>query len=153
MLTLAVTLGWPMPIWFGRAGRVQHARPRRHGPRPLGPHSRESRAAFAAFAIESVADELSFVVGPMIATALALALFPAAPVLAGMAALVVGGVALTLQRRTAPPPGRLATTRSTGHVARYTGSGVLFAMMLALGAMFGLLNMSVVAFAHQATRP
>jgi MFS family permease len=91
----------------------------------------------------------------MIASFLALTFFPAAPILLGLLALTVGGLGLALQRKTAPLPGRGTapagrTEARTVHVARFTGVGSLFAMLLALGAMFGLVNLSVVAFASSA---
>lgn len=157
LLTCAVGLGWPVPLWFAFAALGGMSMP------GLGSMTRarwvsmaaDGRQRSAAFALESVLDELSFVVGPMIASFLALTFFPAAPILFGLLALTVGGLGLALQRKTAPLPGRGSapagrTEARTVHVARFPGVGSLFAMLLALGAMFGLVNLSVVAFASSA---
>ena len=152
LLTAAVSLGWPVPLWFlfaaisgmsipniGAMTRARWLRIARNG-------AERSRA----FAMESVADELSFVVGPVIASALALAFFPAAPVLFALAAALIGGLALSLQRRNAPPPsGRPEPGQRVGHVVRFAGIGSLFLVMLALGGFFGSLNVSTIAFAEQ----
>lgn len=152
LLTLAVSLGWPTFLWFVFAAIGGMSIP------SLGAMTRarwvgltrNSSERSAAFALESVFDELSFVVGPMIASFLALALFPSAPVLFGVVAATIGGLGLALQRSTAPLPSRHLDQgeRSTGHVLQFRGLGYLFAMMMALGAMFGLLNISIVAYAE-----
>lgn len=155
LLAAAVTFGWPIPLWFALAAFAGMSAPN------LGAMTRARWVRIArsgserssAFAVESVADELSFVIGPVVAASLAVALTPAAPILLGMLAISVGGLWLAAQRRTAPPPGRmLDEPKPRGHVIRTPGLGALFAVMLAMGAMFGSLNVSVVAYA-QATAP
>ncbi len=152
LLAAAVGFGWPVPLWFLLASVAGMSAPN------LGAMTRTRWVGIArngserssAFAYESVADELSFVIGPVLASTLALALSPAAPILAGMLALSVGGLWLAAQRRTAPPPsGATSAPRPKGHVVRTPGLGTLFIMMLAMGAMFGALNVSTVAFAQE----
>jgi MFS family permease len=64
----------------------------------------DSRRLQAAFALESVNDELIFVVGPALVTLLATQVFPASGVgTAGLLA-VAGTTVFALQRRTEPPP-------------------------------------------------
>src|ERR671914_856400 len=58
----------------------------------------------AAFALESTLDELVFVVGPMLVTALALGVAPGAGLLGALFLTTVGSLALALQRRTEPAP-------------------------------------------------
>ena len=56
-----------------------------------------------AFSLESVADEIIFVVGPALVTLLATAVYPAAGVGAAMAMCVTGTLLFAAQRRTEPP--------------------------------------------------
>ncbi len=155
LLTAAVAFQVPTPTWFLLASLAGMSAPN------LGAMTRARWVGIArsgserssAFAVESVADELAFVVGPVIATTLALAVAPAAPILVGMLALTIGGLWLAAQRRTAPAPGRTTDApRPTGHVVRTPGLAPLFLVMLAMGAMFGALHVSVVAYS-QATAP
>jgi predicted MFS family arabinose efflux permease len=155
LLAAAVSFGWPTALWFVLAAGAGMSAPN------LGAMTRARWVRIArsgserssAFAVESVADELAFVIGPVVAASLAVSLAPAAPILVGMLAISIGGLWLAAQRGTAPPPGRaLAGPRPRGHVMRTPGLGSLFAVMLAMGAMFGSLNVSVVAYS-QAVAP
>ena len=56
-----------------------------------------------AFALESVLDEVTLIVGPPLAVGLSVAWFPQAGPLAAAALLAVGITAFSLQTRTAPP--------------------------------------------------
>jgi MFS family permease len=56
-----------------------------------------------AFSLESVADEIIFVVGPALVTVLATAVYPAAGLAAAMAMCVTGTLLFAAQRRTQPP--------------------------------------------------
>jgi MFS family permease len=104
----------------------------------------------AAFALESVNDELIFVIGPALVTLLATQVFPVSGV--GTAALlcVTGTLALGIQRRTEPAPqSRVAppTRRWPGLPA--AGLVVLAPAALLLGGMFAAMDLSTVAFATQ----
>lgn len=57
-----------------------------------------------AFSLESVADEMIFVIGPALVTLLATDVHPAAGVTAAMLLCVTGTAAFAAQRRTQPPP-------------------------------------------------
>ncbi|HEY2553407.1 MAG TPA: MFS transporter [Streptosporangiaceae bacterium] len=115
-----------------------------------------------AFALESVADELIFVVGPALVTVLATQVFPAAGVLVSAALCLTGTLLFAAQRRTQPPAhprqrqphhpagrprrrglrARLPTAPSRALVT-------LAPMYLFLGAMFATIDLSTVAFAQQ----
>jgi len=151
LLAAAVGAGWPVPMWFGFAALAGMSMP------GLGAMTRARWVGIAengnerssAFAYESVADELAFVVGPVVASALAISLAPVAPVLVGAAALMIGGLTLAVQRRTAPEPGRNSgRPRAKGHAIGFRGMATMFAVMLTMGAMFGALHVSNVAFAQ-----
>jgi MFS family permease len=108
----------------------------------------------AAFAFESIADELSFIVGPAAVTLLATQVSPAAGV--GVAALlcVLGTLWFAAQRNTEPPVNpqvpmageRTGFARARGLAA--PGLGVLGPVYLLLGAMFVSIDLSTVAFAQ-----
>ena len=57
-----------------------------------------------AYALESVADEMIFVIGPALVTLLATEVFPAAGIIVAAALSVAGTLALAVQRRTQPAP-------------------------------------------------
>jgi len=104
----------------------------------------------AAFSLESVADELCFIVGPAAVTLLATEVFPASGV--GVAALlcVLGTVWFAAQRGTEPvvvPPERVERPgRFRGAAA--PGLVVLAPVYFMLGAMFVSIDLSTVAFAQ-----
>jgi MFS family permease len=114
-----------------------------------------------AFSVESVADELCFVIGPAAVTLLATQLHPAAGI--GCAALcaLAGSFWFASQRSTepplagprppapaAPPAGRerLAPVRPGGRLAA-AGLLVLLPVYLFIGAMFVTVDLSTIAFA------
>jgi predicted MFS family arabinose efflux permease len=100
-----------------------------------------------AFAIEAMLDEVVFVVGPVLVTALATNLNPAAGVITSATLGLVGAVALAAQRGTEPPVHRDA--RETGPRPRIPIAVVLPMGLayVALGLLFGGMEVVVVAFA------
>ena len=106
----------------------------------------------AAFALESTLDELVFVLGPMLVSALALGVFPGAGLLGALLLTVVGSLALALQRRTEPAPAG-ARDRSRAPAIRTPGLRVLVATFVALGMALGALDVAMVAFAGGAGLP
>ena len=77
-----------------------------------------------AFALESVADELIFVVGPALVTVLATQIFPAAGVLVAAALCLAGTLLFAAQRRTQPaahPHQPRGQAGQAGRVARRAG--------------------------------
>ncbi|WP_207456800.1 MFS transporter [Herbiconiux sp. SYSU D00978] len=100
-----------------------------------------------AFSLESVADELAFVLGPPLVTLLATAVWPALGFLTGVGIGVAGALALLPQRATEPPV-RTATAeqRPRGRVRGILPPVTVF---LAVGLVFGSLDVGVVAFAEE----
>jgi MFS family permease len=111
-----------------------------------------SPALEAAFALESTLDELIFVLGPVLVTALALGITPGAGLLGALLLTTVGSLALALQRRTEPAPAG-AWDRSDTPAIRTPGLQVLVATFVAAGAIFGTLDVAMVAFAGQVGSP
>ena len=107
-----------------------------------------------AFAFESVADEVVFVLAPPLVTFLAALIAPPAGFLTGLLVGVAGGLALSRQGSTAPP----VTPRVAGepHVrVRVLSPGLIAIAItyLAMGAVFGAMDVVVVGFADAEGRP
>lgn len=104
-----------------------------------------------AFAVEGVADEVVFVTGPALVTVLATSLAPQSGLVVAIVAGTVGSVALAAQRRTAPP----VQVRSR-EVARPPMPWRLLVPLavgaLALGSLFGALEVATVALAEDQGR-
>jgi predicted MFS family arabinose efflux permease len=101
----------------------------------------------AAFALEGIADELIFIIGPVLVVALATLVRPVARVLAIAALSVAGVLGLTRQRRSQPVP--RAATSARGSALRSPGLRVLVAMHVCLGALFAAVELATIAFAAE----
>jgi len=111
-----------------------------------------SPALEAAFALESTLDELIFVLGPALVTALALGVAPGAGLLGALVLTTVGSLALGLQRRTEPAPAGVRDLSERSAI-RTPGLRVLVATFVAAGAIFGTLDVAMVAFTGQVGAP
>lgn len=100
-----------------------------------------------AFAFESVADEMIFVAGPALVTVLATAVNPYMGLLVALVCMLGGSLALAAQRRTQPParPGE----SGAGMAILIPGIALLSCVYLALGAVFGSIDLITVAFAEE----
>jgi MFS family permease len=101
-----------------------------------------------AFALESLSNAVSYLVGPTLVSALAAAGHPVLGTVLAASLSVVGGLVLAAQRRSAPSPAVLGTTlhaRRNRSLLRRDVL-VLMGMNLALGVFFGALQVSVTAF-------
>ena len=99
-----------------------------------------------AFSLESVADELIFITGPVIVTILATEVYPVAGVAAAGGLAVAGTLWLAAQRRTEPP---VQPREHPGSAIRVPGMIALATVYVFLGAMFGAIDLSTIAFASQ----
>jgi predicted MFS family arabinose efflux permease len=99
--------------------------------------------------VEAVLDEVIFIVGPVLVTFLATAVHPALALgVSGLAGLV-GALALAAQRSTEPPlPDRGPAARELGRIDPWALAPVV-AVSVALGAVFGGMEVVVVAFATE----
>ncbi|KXF85295.1 MFS transporter [Rhodococcus ruber Chol-4] len=99
-----------------------------------------------AFALEAVIDELCFIVGPVLSVGLSVAAFPEAGALLGAVLLVIGTVALAVQRGTEPPARPVARGAPGVSVLRIPVLLVLVVAMTAMGTIFGVVDVVGVAF-------
>ncbi|MDH6706309.1 MFS family permease [Kitasatospora sp. MAA19] len=100
-----------------------------------------------AFAFESVTDEFTFVIGPILTAAIATTISPSTGLIVEAALTVVGGLAFAAQRNTAPA--RQAHRPGAKRASALASPGVrlLAGTFLGVGAVFGGLQVSVYAFA------
>jgi MFS family permease len=118
----------------------------------------DARRLHTAFALESVNDELIFVVGPALVTLLATEVFPASGIGLAVILCLTGTLVFAAQRSTepAPRPRQPARERTPGRAARFrrpeipaAGLTTLAPAFLLLGAMFASIDLSTVAFATE----
>ncbi|MDT0426089.1 MULTISPECIES: MFS transporter [Streptomyces] len=107
-------------------------------------HRGDPAALHTANSFEQAADELCFMLGPVLAATLCGALFPEAGTVTGAVLLMTGILIFAAQRATEPPvaPHTTATTSPF----RSPGMPALLAVFLATGAVFG--SLEVVSIAH-----
>jgi predicted MFS family arabinose efflux permease len=111
-----------------------------------------------AAAFESVTDEFTFVVGPVLATALCTGVHPAAGLITEAALTLFGGLFFAAQRATQPPYGLLAAAgRGDAEPHRSAlsvpGVRVLIVAFLGIGAVFGGMQVSLTAFSEEIGNP
>ncbi|WP_344936113.1 MFS transporter [Sphaerisporangium flaviroseum] len=99
-----------------------------------------------AFSFESVADEVIFVAGPALVTGLTTMVNLYAGLIVALVCTVIGTVAFALQRRT-EPPARPAMAEA-GSPIMIPGVALLSCVFLAMGAVFGSVDLITVAFAE-----
>ncbi len=106
-----------------------------------------------AFAWESLVDEAVFILGPPLATVVALQVSPSAGLILATVLLIVGTLLLLTQRSTEPRP----TGRHTGTKGRpailLPGVGGIAAIFVLLGGIFGSFEVTTVAFTKAAGVP
>ncbi|CAL9490315.1 MFS transporter [Streptomyces sp. enrichment culture] len=125
----------------------------------------ESPLMSTAAAFESVTDELTFVLGPLLATALCTAVDPAAGLVTEAALTLVGGLLFAAQKSTQPRVhavhARVDANGADGgharveHVSalRVPGVRVLIAVFLGVGSVFGGMQVSLAAFTESIGEP
>ncbi|WP_327293325.1 MFS transporter [Streptomyces sp. NBC_01198] len=108
-----------------------------------------------AAAFESVTDEFTFVIGPVLATALCTGVHPAAGLIAEAALTLAGGSLFAVQRKTAPVPHRMGagSARRSASALSIPGVRALVIAFLGIGAVFGGMQVSITAFTKEAGHP
>ncbi len=107
----------------------------------------DSPLLHTAFSFESVADELIFVTGPALVTILATQVVPVAGIAVAAVLAVTGTLLLIVQRGTEPPA--MPRQHRGGRAITTAGVPVLMVVFIGLGAMFGTMDVSTVAFASE----
>lgn len=102
-----------------------------------------------AYSLESVLDEVCFVVGPVLVTVLAIRVDRLAGLLTALALEIVGTAALLAQRGTEPPPHPGRAGAPSGSALRHPGLRVLTGASVAMGGIFGAVEVSTVATAAE----
>ncbi|GHG24057.1 MFS transporter [Streptomyces zaomyceticus] len=108
-----------------------------------------------AAAFESVTDEFTFVVGPVLATALCTGVHPAAGLIAEAALTLFGGLFFAAQRATQPAFGISSAGSAEPHRSALSipGVRVLVVAFLGIGSVFGGMQVSLTAFTEEIGNP
>ncbi|MCX4813018.1 MFS transporter [Streptomyces sp. NBC_01239] len=108
-----------------------------------------------AAAFESVTDELTFVFGPLLATALCTAVNPAAGLLTEASLTLIGGLLFAAQKSTQPTVAVAAGHARVEHVSALSipGVRVLIVTFLGIGSVFGGMQVSLAAFTESIGEP
>ena len=117
--------------------------------------TRDPGLLHTAYSLESTLDEVTFVVGPVLATALSTGVHPAAGLIAPIVLSLVGAHLLYSQRTTEPPV--LPRVYVGGErppllkrlILLAPGVGAVVAVNLLIGCVFGSIDVSVVAAATE----
>jgi MFS family permease len=152
---LAVVTGGPRWCWFLLAALTGASGPSIGSLiRARWAHALKAGPRQTAFAFESVVDEVVFVVGPPLITLLATLINPPFGFLTGIVIAVVGGLWLAGLRATEPP---VEPVDHSAGAPRFAALGptvlIVAAAYLAVGAVFGAMDVVVVAFAEKVGAP
>jgi MFS family permease len=151
----AVVTGAPTWSWFLLSGLTGACGPNVGSiVRARWAHALDADRRQTAFAFESVVDEVVFVIGPPLVTLLATLVNPPVGFLTGVVIGFCGGMWLSRLRETEPPvhprdPGR----RGRSSALRSPAVIAVTLPYLAVGLVFGAMDVVVVAFAEAAGVP
>ncbi|MFG2455549.1 MFS transporter [Streptomyces sp. NPDC048523] len=106
-----------------------------------------------AFALEALANGVSYLAGPALVSVLGAAGRPGVGVLLAATLVVGGGLALAAQRRTTPPLTGHAERRHAGRALLRAAFLRQVALGLTLGVFFGAMQVSVTAYAVERGTP
>ncbi|MEV6950872.1 MFS transporter [Streptomyces sp. NPDC051183] len=107
-----------------------------------------------AAAFESVTDEFTFVVGPVLATALCTGVHPAAGLVTEATLTLLGGLLFAARRATQPKPHAPTTGgEKRAFALSFPGLRVLVFAFLGIGAVFGGMQVSLTAFSNEIGNP
>ncbi len=108
----------------------------------------DKRELLTAFALESVVDEMVFIVGPALVTTLATTVHPLAGLTSAVVATVVGTTALVAQKGT-EPPATGAGRRGGGAPMPWRVLAPLIACAVSMGALLGGAEVATVALSDE----
>lgn len=141
LVALAVVVGSSVPS-FGSLVRARWARLH------TGTHRLQT-----AYALESVLDEVVFVVGPPLVTVLATSFDPRSGLVLCLALTIVGGAGYAAQRGTDPGPRRTGDTDAAVERFPFGTMTWVTAAFVFMGAIFGSVEVVTVAFTEDAGSP
>ena len=102
-----------------------------------------------AYSLEALNDEFVFIAGPIIATACATSIHPAAGLIAGMLFLIIGVPLFALQSATQPPASPKRTIDPHPHVIQRKSLQAIVLPTLFIGAFFGAVAIVTVSFTDE----
>jgi len=150
MIVVALTtdLNWPIYVLALVAGAAQPS---------VGPLVRARWSAQlhgtsllrTAFAWESLVDEAVFILGPPLATIVALQVAPSAALVLATTMLVIGTILLLTQRSTEPKPSGRRNAAKGRPAILLPGVGGIAAIFVLLGGIFGSFEVTTVAFTRE----
>lgn len=104
-----------------------------------------------AYSLESVLDEVVFIVGPVLATILAASVHPLAGIAVALVAALVGGYVFLAQTASEPAvSGRVTDAVERRSLLRMPEMAMLIVVFVCMGSIFGANDVSTVAFAEEA---
>ncbi len=110
-----------------------------------------------AYALEAMADEMAFIIGPMLVVPLSVSVNAAAGLVVSLVMTLIGTVILVLQpvspSSTRNAPVTTAQSTVSTSVVRLPGMQVLIAALLFLGIIFGSIEIVLVAFSEDLAQP
>jgi len=160
-LILAVYVGLPAFLYFGFSAIIGLSTmpfpslSRARWATTLGP----GPALEKAYALESIATEIGFILGPIIVVPLAIGVFPSAGLLAVILFVAIASVTLAMQPRHAEHETRAAGVGRGGgaeddrSVIGNRGVQILVTSLFSLGVIFGAVELMIVAFAEEQGSP
>jgi predicted MFS family arabinose efflux permease len=152
---LAVVLGAPHWLWFVLAVLTGGSEPNIGAlVRARWAHALDAEGRRTAFAFESVVDEVVFVVGPPFVTLLATLVAAPAGFLTGLGIGVAGGMWLAGQRASEPPVQAVDPAGPSRRSVLLTPTMLVVGVVyLAIGTVFGAMDVVVVGFAREEGAP
>ncbi|RXU59936.1 MFS transporter [Pseudomonas protegens] len=105
-----------------------------------------------AYALESVLDEVCFIIGPPLSVGLCVGLFPEAGPLGALLTLALGVGVFVMQKSTEPPV-HPHEQGGGGSIIRSGEIRLLMLLMTAMGTIVGVVDVVSVAFAQQQGQP
>lgn len=109
----------------------------------------DPRRLHTAYSLESSIDELVYIVGPVLATVLATAVAPSSALVLAVIVAVVGGLLFVVQRTTEPPVVVPDAEVRSRPVVLTPGMPVMVLVFVAMGIIFGSMEVATVAFAEE----
>ncbi len=152
VFALTTNLNWPIFVLAFFAGSAQPS---------MGPLIRARWSAQlhgtselrTAFAWESLVDEAVFILGPPLATIVALQVAPAAALILATTLLTTGTLLLLTQRATEPQPSGRPTGARGRPAILLPGVAAISVIFMLLGGIFGSFEVTTVAFTRAAGVP